>query len=153
MTGLSHILSVPEKQIVIVSVTAGSVIVELAFVRIDGATSSPTEVVSRLKTAAKSGQLDKFGLTSLSVGQENVFDTNIAVSEGTIVGASVGSVIGAIVLGALIWKLRQTRRLQVSSTVSSFVVASCLCLTDFLESRPPRNHIFSDRDEQSCTQV
>ena len=107
---------------VIVSVTAGSVIVELGFLRINGAQSSPTELVSRLKTAATSGQLDKFGLTTLSVGQENVFDSNSAsVSVGTIVGASVGAVIAAVLIGALVWKLRRSGRSQAYHPLAFFL--------------------------------
>ncbi len=109
ISALSSVLAIVENQMVIISVrvvTAGSVIVDLGFLRINGAQSSPTEVVSRLKLAATSGQLDKFGLTALSVGQENVFDTNSAsVNVGTIVGASVGGVVGIVLLGALFWKL------------------------------------------------
>ena len=90
---------------------------ELGFLRIDGAASSPTEVVSRLKTAATSGQLDKFGLTTLSVGQENVFDSKV-VSVGTIVGISFGVVFGVVLLGALVWKFRQSRHSQACSPVS-----------------------------------
>ena len=111
VSGLVSILAIPANQLVIISVTAGSVIVELGFLRIDGATSSPTEVVSRLKNAATSGQLDKFGLTTLSVGQENIFDSNV-VSVGTIVGISVGVVFGVVLLGALVWKFRQSRHSQ-----------------------------------------
>jgi hypothetical protein len=106
---LISILAIPANQMVIISVTAGSVIVQLGFLRISGAQSSPTEVVSRLKTAATSGQLDKFGITTLSVGQENVFDSNSAsVSVGAIVGASVGAVIAAVLIGAIVWKLRRS---------------------------------------------
>ena len=117
VSGLVSILAIPTNQLVIISVTAGSVIVELGFLRIDGAPSSPTEVVSRLKSAATSGQLGKFGLTTLSVGQENVFDTQ-GLSVGTIVGISVGVVCGVVLLVALVWKFRQSRRFQVYSPVS-----------------------------------
>jgi hypothetical protein len=89
---------------VIISVTAGSVIVELGFLRIDGATSSPTELVLRLKTAATSGQLDKFGLTALSVGSESVIDdSGASLSSGAIVGAVLGSILGAICLSFVVF--------------------------------------------------
>ncbi len=109
VSGLISILAIPANQMVIISVTAGSVIVELGFLRIDGAPSSPTELVSRLKTAATSGQLDKFGIATLSVGQENVFDSNSAsVSLGAILGAIFGS-IAAVLTGAFIWNWRRSR--------------------------------------------
>ena len=85
----------------IISVTEGSVIVELGFLRLDAAQASPTEIVSRLKTAATSGELDKFGLTDLIVGQVTVFEKS-NVDVGVIVGASVGGFVGLVVLAVLI---------------------------------------------------
>ena len=76
ISGLAAVLGIIEKQMVIVSVTAGSVIVELGFLRAEGAQVNPTEIVSRLKSAAVSGDLNQFGVTSVNVGQENVFNSS-----------------------------------------------------------------------------
>jgi hypothetical protein len=70
VSGLAAVLRISENQIVIVSVTEGSVIVELGFVRLGGVHPSPADVVLRLKSAAASGELEQFGVTELSVGQE-----------------------------------------------------------------------------------
>ena len=113
VSGLAAVLEISEKQIVIISVTEGSVIVELGFVRLAGVLVSTTEIVLRLKNAAKSGQLDKFGLTDLSVGTDNVFAKSSASSDSAvIVGASIGGAIGIALIAALIrWRWR---RLQVA---------------------------------------
>jgi hypothetical protein len=87
-SGLAATLGINEKQIVIISLTAGSVIIELVFMRVEGAQVSPTEAVLLLKTVASSGQLEKFGLTGLTVGQENVFEMP---SESANVGVTVGA--------------------------------------------------------------
>jgi hypothetical protein len=88
ISGLAAVLRILEQQIVVISVTAGSVIVKLGFLRVDGAQASPTEVVSRLKTAAASGALDSYGLTALSVGEEQVLDKESStLSAGAVVGS------------------------------------------------------------------
>jgi hypothetical protein len=110
VSGLAAILGILERQVVIISVTAGSVIVELGFLRVDGAQASPTEIVLRLKTAATSGELDKFGITDLNVGQESVFEKS-SVNAAVIVGASVGGAVGFVLLVVLIrrWWLKQSQ--------------------------------------------
>jgi serine/threonine protein kinase len=107
VSGLAAILRIPEKQMVIISVTSGSVIVELGFLRVDGAQASPTEIASRLKTAATAGQLDAFGVTTLSVGSDKVLDKVLgeqssSLSAGVITGAVVGSLLGALLLSLLL---------------------------------------------------
>ncbi len=94
---------------VIISVTEGSVIVELGFFRMDAAQASPNEIVLRLKAAATSGELEKFGLTDVTVGQETVLEKS-SVNTGLIVGASIGGVVGFIALLILIrrWWLQQS---------------------------------------------
>ena len=128
MSGLAAVLRISENQIVIVSVTEGSVIVELGFVRLDGAHPSPADVVSRLKSAAASGELEQFGLTELSVGQEVVFKTSseTGVNVGVVVGASVGSVVCAVVLVAAVWRWRKylSQVHSCSSLVQGFVPCS-----------------------------
>ncbi len=113
MSGLAAVLKIPEKQMVIISVTEGSVIVELGFLRMDAAQASPNEIVLRLKAAAASGELEKFGLTDLTVGQETVFEKSSDVA--TIVGASVGSVIGVFLLVIVVCRWRRCGIFQVFS--------------------------------------
>ena len=75
---------------VILSVTAGSVVVELGFLRVNGTPANPadnSEIVLRLKSAAVAGELDKFGVTSINVGSDNVFNNQ---PPRKIVSASVG---------------------------------------------------------------
>jgi hypothetical protein len=109
VSGLAAVLRISENQIVIVSVTEGSVIVELGFVRLGGVHPSPADVVLRLKSAAASGELEQLGVTELSVGQEVVFTTSseTSVDVGVAVGASVGGVMFVVLLAAAIWKFRQ----------------------------------------------
>ena len=112
VSGLAAALGILERQVVIISVTAGSVIVELGFLRADGAQATPTEIVLRLKTAFTSGELDKFGLTDLAVGQETVFKEGSATANAAvIVGASVGGAVGFVILVALIrrWWLQRSQ--------------------------------------------
>ena len=99
---------------VIISVTEGSVIVELGFLRLDAAQASPNEIVLRLKNAATSGELDIFGLTALSVGEEKVIDDgSSSLSAGAIVGAVLGSLFGALLLTFVIYRLYSTGRAKV----------------------------------------
>ncbi len=113
MSGLAVVLRISENQIIFVSVTEGSVVVELGFVRMGGVHPSPADVVLRLKSAAASGELEQFGLIELTIGQESIFkvssETSASVDVGVIVGASVGSVIGVILLMAVIWRWRRHR--------------------------------------------
>jgi hypothetical protein len=121
---LATILKIPEKQMVIISVTEGSVIVELGFLRLDAAQASPNEIVLRLKAAATSGELEKFGLTDLTVGQETVFEKSSNVSNvAAIVGASVGSVIGVFVLVFAVCRWRRCGIFQV--IFASALLSSC----------------------------
>jgi hypothetical protein len=130
VSGLAAILKIPEAQIVIISVTEGSVIVELGFLRLDAAQASPTEIVLRLKAAATSGELEKFGLTDLTVGQEAVL-ANSSVNTGLIVGASIGGVVGFIALLILIrrWWLQRSEVVQFFFCPFSFCF---LRLNDFI---------------------
>ncbi len=103
VSGLAAVLRILEEQIIIVSVTEGSIIIEMGFVRLGGAHPSPADVVSRLKSAAVSRELDQFGLIGLSVGEENiVIEATASVDVGIIVGVSVGGVICFILLMAAI---------------------------------------------------
>jgi hypothetical protein len=109
VSGLAAILKIPEYQMVIVSVTAGSVIVELAFLRSDAAHASPSEVVLRLKAAAASGQLERFGLTGLTIGQENVLEKS-SESLLVLIIASVGGAVAVIACAAVMcWRMRRSQ--------------------------------------------
>jgi hypothetical protein len=108
VSGLAAVLRISENQIVIVSVTEGSVIVELGFVRLGGVHPSPADVVLRLKSAAASGELEQLEVTELSVGQEVVLTTSsgTGVDVGVAVGASVGGVMCVVLLAAAVWRWR-----------------------------------------------
>ena len=115
VSGIAAVLRILERQVVIISVTAGSVIVELSFIRADEVQASPSEIVLRLKSAAASGELDKFGVTAVNVGQDNVFNSNqlmrppstsklvLAKSQGPskIIGGSVEGILNKEVIGAI----------------------------------------------------
>ncbi len=94
---------------VIISVTEGSVIVELGFLRFDSAHASPNEIVLRLISAATSGDLDTFGVMDLTVGRDSVFEKS-SVNIGVIVGASIGGLVGFAALVMLIrrWWLHRS---------------------------------------------
>jgi hypothetical protein len=128
VSGLAAVLRITENQIVIVSVTEGSVIVELGFVRLGGVHPSPADVVLRLKSAAASGELEQFGVTELSVGQEVVFTTSseTGVDVGVAVGASVGGVMCVVLLVAAVWRLRKylSQVHSCSTLVRGFVPCS-----------------------------
>jgi serine/threonine protein kinase len=125
LSGLAVILKIPEKQIVIISVTEGSVIVELGFLRLDAAQASPNEIVLRLQTAATSGELDIFGLTALSVGEEKVIDDgSSSLSAGAIVGAVLGSIFGALVLAFVMYRLYFAGRAKVHPGDSEMIGVS-----------------------------
>ena len=108
--------------------TEGSIIMELGFVRLGGAHPSPANVVLRLKSAAASGELELFGLTELSVGQEVVFTTSseTGVNVGVVVGASVGGVMCIVLLVAAVWRWRKylSQVHSCSSLVQVFVPCS-----------------------------
>ncbi len=125
LSGLAAVLQIPEKQIVIISVSEGSVIVDLCFVRVDGVHMSPTEIVVRLKSAATSGELEKFGLLDMTVGQNSVFESSIVpVDTGVVVGASVGASAFVILLVLLIWRWRLHRSGSNSKRRPSIIVSA-----------------------------
>jgi hypothetical protein len=71
LSSLAAKLCIAQKQIEIVSVTEGNFVIELGFVRLGEENASPHEIVSRLKIAAASGELDALGLTELDIDNEN----------------------------------------------------------------------------------
>ncbi len=76
---------------VIRSVMAGSVVVELGFLRANGTPTSladNSDIGLRLKSAALAGELDKLGIISINFGSTNLFQ--IMPPPRKIVSASVG---------------------------------------------------------------
>jgi hypothetical protein len=65
---LASTLSIPESQIVIISVRSGSIIIELEFVQISSSDVSPVEAALRLNAAMVGGRLESIGAISLSIG-------------------------------------------------------------------------------------
>jgi hypothetical protein len=118
VSGLVAILRIPENQIVIISVTEGSIIVELGFIRLSGANASPDEVVRRLKSAAASGELNQLEITELTIGQGSFFqassETTAPADVVVVVSTTVGGIVVAILLAAFIWRWRR-RQSQVKA--------------------------------------
>jgi hypothetical protein len=100
VAGLADLLAVSDRQIVIVSVRSGSIIVELAFVRVATSSASPLDIIPRLKDAAANGKLKTLGIICLSIGGQAVSfaspDEGSPSSGSSFVGLSPG-VIAAIV--------------------------------------------------------
>jgi hypothetical protein len=65
VAGIASVIGVFTSQIVIISVKAGSVIVEMGFLRLASSQVSPLAAVSNLTRAATSGKLDVLGLKGI----------------------------------------------------------------------------------------
>jgi hypothetical protein len=72
ITGLATLLQIPEKQIIILSVNSGSIIVELKFEQDFTSSVTPLDLATRLKNAASAGLLEVFGVTNLNINGQNV---------------------------------------------------------------------------------
>jgi hypothetical protein len=100
VAGLANLLAVSDRQIVIVSVRSGSIIVELAFVRVATSSASPLDIILRLKDNAANGKLKTLGIICLSIGGQAVSilspDEGSPSSGSSFAGLSPG-VIAAIV--------------------------------------------------------
>ncbi len=114
ISGLAAILLIPERQIVIISVTSGSIVVQPAFLSIAESSASPVEAVFRLKEAAAAGRLESLAVFDLSIGGRSV---NLPSKDSSAVGLSVPLIAGLSATIFLIlavaclawWKKRQTR--------------------------------------------
>jgi len=109
LSGIASVLAIPQRQIVIISVKSGSVIVELAFLRESTSSASPVEATMRLKEAVSAGKLDSFGATGLTIGGQSV---NVPVSSSQmplIIGASVGGFIFVVIIIVATKKARDLR--------------------------------------------
>jgi hypothetical protein len=97
VAGLAALLQVPERQIVVASVRAGSIIVELAFARDAASSVFPSDIVARLKDAAAAGNLQTLGATSLSIGGQS-FLVNVSTDSGQ-------TPLWGIILAIVLWIL------------------------------------------------
>jgi serine/threonine protein kinase len=98
LSGLASVLAIPQRQIVIISVRSGSVIVELAFLRESTSSASPVDITLRLKEAFFAGKLETFSATGLMIGGQSV---NMPVSSSQlplIIGASIGGFILVVMI-------------------------------------------------------
>jgi hypothetical protein len=71
--GIASILRIPVRQIHILSVKSGSIIVELAFMSIAASAVTPVEAVSLIEEAFLLGKLEYLGVTELSIGGRSVY--------------------------------------------------------------------------------
>jgi hypothetical protein len=113
IVGLATILDIPERQIAIISVSSGSVIVELAFIRDSASSVSPVQAAIRLQEATSAGKLQEFGVTDLNIGGESVFtqesSSEIPVIVGSSIGVSLSVLLIAVVTIFAIKKMRSRR--------------------------------------------
>jgi hypothetical protein len=115
LSSLASILAILESQIVIVSVTSGSIIVELAFLRDSNSTVSPSETTSRLKNALIEGKLEKLGALDLKIGGQSVnLQSSSSSSSLLVIGSSIAGavVVSAILILAIKYKLRHRQKVQ-----------------------------------------
>jgi hypothetical protein len=81
VSGLAALLGINEQNIAIISVTSGSIIVELGFV--NAGNPIPADIVSRLKSAAASGGLNQFGFMGLKIVRDAVSKTGSGIVAAT----------------------------------------------------------------------
>jgi alpha-tubulin suppressor-like RCC1 family protein/serine/threonine protein kinase len=120
LEGLASILDIPLAQILVISVTSGSVILELAFLsewtlpywpfEVIRAAASPADAFKRLQAAATSGRLDGFGVTQMKVAGKSVYSTDIAPPFPVLyVSLAGGGALLLIVIGAIVWWKKRAR--------------------------------------------
>jgi serine/threonine protein kinase len=96
-------LAIPERQIIIISVRSGSVILELGFLRESTSAVSPVQATLLLKEATSAGKLESFGATGLSIGGQSInVPTTSSSQVPLIVGISVGGFVALVVIGVLV---------------------------------------------------
>jgi serine/threonine protein kinase len=105
IVGLAALLQIPERRIVIVSVSSGSIIVEIAFVRDAASSTAPLDIVSGLKDAAAAGKLQAFDATGLSVGGQTVSlpMSSSADLSPSIIAAIVGPILAALLVHSYVF--------------------------------------------------
>jgi hypothetical protein len=99
LSGLAALLGIPERQMVIISVKAGSVIIELGFLRESTSSVSPVQATLLLKEAMVAGKLENFGATGLTIGGQSVYAPSSAqFPVSLIIGSSVGGFIALVII-------------------------------------------------------
>lgn len=88
-SGLASILGIHQRQIHYLSVRSGSIIVELAFMKMATSAVTPDRAIALLKDAFLAGKLDDFGVIDLTVGGQSVYSSStpyfaIAASSGLV---------------------------------------------------------------------
>jgi len=96
--GLASILGIPDRQIYYISVRSGSVIVELAFMKMASSAVAPDRAVSLLKEVFLAGKLDNFGVIDLSIGGQSVLAAPAAVPFLAIAASSALIFVIAVLL-------------------------------------------------------
>jgi len=104
LSGLAlTLLAIPERQIIIISVRSGSVILELGFLRDLTSAVSPVQATLLLKEATSAGKLESFGATGLSIGGQSInVPTTSSSQVPLIVGISVGGFVVLVIIGVLV---------------------------------------------------
>lgn len=127
MSSISQTVDVPQNQIVIVSVTSGSVILELAFLshwtsplwpfEVLYFKTPPNEALSRLQSAATEGKFEGLGLNQLKVGGKSVYSNETKVSS-TVIIASVSAAVAFLLMlaGLVLWWKKYRAAGQVSDS-------------------------------------
>jgi hypothetical protein len=119
---------ISERQIIILSVKSGSIIVELAFVRAVGSSESPTDIVLRLKNAAAAGKLEPLGITNLSIdGQAASLSDSAVVTAGlplvAVAGIAASYVVAAIIHAFAFVKIKKLK----AADSKEWIIASLFC--------------------------
>jgi hypothetical protein len=125
ISNLAALLVISERQIVVVSVRSGSIIVELAFVRDAASSVSPSDCVSRLKDAAAAGKLEPLGVSGLSIGGQPVAisSSSAELSFGIIVGIAGSCAIVTIVHAIAFVKSKNLK----AADSKVWIITSLLC--------------------------
>ena len=131
ISSFAALLIIFERQIVILSVRSGSIIVDLAFARDAASSVSPSDFISRLKDAAAAGKLVPLGITGLSIGGQFIAVSS-ASAEFSLVSSAfteflfviiAGIVVVAIVNAAAFVKMKNLK----TADSKGWIVASLLC--------------------------
>jgi hypothetical protein len=119
---------ISERQIFIVSVKSGSIIVELAFVRAAGSSESPTDIVLRLKNAAAAGKLEPLGVTNLSIDGQAARLSDSAVVTAALSIVVVVAIVASYVVAAILhaFAFMKMKKLKAADS-KEWIIASLFC--------------------------